>query len=61
MRETLRFRKMLLVYAGNMPPLFLRSKDSFQNRDKVYEIRDNVISQVYSTRCHGFELDCKLN
>ena len=25
------------------------------------EIRDNVIGQVYSTRCHGFELDCKLN
>ena len=80
MLETLRFRKMFLVYAGNMPPLFLRrrsetfSAKSVELRQPInevkmasktvtrsIEIRDNVISQVYSTRCHGFELECKLN
>ena len=80
MRETLRFRKMFSVYAGNMPPLFLRRRSETFSAKSVelkqpinevkmasktvtrsIEIRDNVISQVYSTRCHGFELDCKLN
>ena len=80
MRETLRFRKMFLVYTGNMPPLFFRRRSETFSAKSVelkqpinevkmasktvtrsIEIRDNVISQVYSTRRHGFELDCKLN
>ena len=57
MRDTLRFRKMFLVYAGNMPPLFLRRRsETFSAKSVELKQPINEVKMASKTVTRSIEI-----